>query len=214
MEVPVKNEVDAYLERPKRYENVDGTGEIFFGLMFLGFAVAECLEGLLTTGSPRWMHLVALNAAMIPAFGLGLWLRRFVKKHWTWRRTGYVAYRRGAGWWVALTASLLIAATASLVLGLVEHHAGANLSRIGEWAVYPAVYALWVLFAGREHLWKWLVLLVMVLGLAVFGLRVHGDFARVGWQLLLFFGLVWIGSGLGTLFSYIRHTQVPESEAQ
>lgn len=210
-EVPMKNEVEAYLERPKRYENVDGTGEIFFGLvLYLGFALAVVLEGLLPAGSPRWAHLI-IFAVLIPAFALGFWLRRFIKKHWTWKRTGYVAYRRdprGRVW------RILIAAAVAGAFVFAETHAGASLSRAGQWFVHPAIYAIWVFLAGREHLWKWLLLLVMVLGLVAFGLPVHGDFHQVDWQIFLFLGLVWIGSGAGTLFSYIRHTEPAESQAQ
>lgn len=213
-EVHMKDEVEAYLERPKRYENVDGTPEMFVGLMFLGFALAIPLEGLLPKTSPRWAHLVTLLVIAEAVSLLGFPLRRFIKKRWTWRRTGYVAYRRDARWWVVLAVSSLVAAAIPLVVVLVKRHAGVTPSQAGQWAVVPAGYAFLIFFRSREHLWKWLLFLIMVAGLLALGLPVHGDYERVGWQLLLFLGLVWIGSGAGTLFSYIRHTQLPESQAQ
>ena len=35
----MKDELQSYMDRPKRYENIDGTGEIYMGLMILGFAL-------------------------------------------------------------------------------------------------------------------------------------------------------------------------------
>jgi hypothetical protein len=211
----MKNEVLTYTQRPRRYKNVDGVGDMFFGLSFLGFALSMFLERLLPAGATSWAHgSFGLYAGLVPAVGLWLWLRWFIRRHWTWRRTGYVAYRRGPKWWVVVAASAPIGALVCWVLALVWRHFGMGLSLAIMWALQPVTYALWILFTTREHLWKWLVFLIMALGLVGFGLAVQGDFERVAWQMFLFLGLMWTGSGVGTLFSYIRHTQPAESQAQ
>lgn len=207
-----------YTTRPKRYEDVDGTADIFFGLMLLGGALASGLEAFLPADSPRWVHGVVGYGVLIPALGLGFWLRKFIKRRWTWQRTGYVAYRREARWWAGIAASIVIAvvlaAGAAWLLRSGGRHTGMSLSQAGLWVVFPAVYAFWIILTSREHPWKWLLLVFVLLGFLVIGLLVHGDYARVDWQVMSFFGLAWLGSGGGTLYSYIRHTEPPASEAE
>ena len=67
---------------------------------------------------------------------------------------------------------------------------------------------------SKEHWWKWLLLLLMVLGVLTMALTVPENFNKLGWPVLLFIGLVWLGCGAGTLCSYIRHTQPPASQAE
>jgi hypothetical protein len=81
-------------------------------------------------------------------------------------------------------------------------------------AVYAATYAFWIFFMGREHSWKWGVLVFMTIGLLVIGLPVGGDYFKVWRQVALFVGLVWLGSGAATLYLYLRHTQPPAQGAE
>jgi hypothetical protein len=215
----MKSELQNFLDRPRRYEHIDGTGEMFLGLMLLGFALAGYLEAMLPESSPRWLHGGVLYACLIPALGLGFWLRRVVKQHCTWPRTGYAAFARGGkSWWITMVAALLIAAVVGAgsvcLLMFARRHGEMSLWGIVMLASFVAVYGFWVFRMGRDHPWKWLVLLLLALGLLAIGLPVSGDYFKVGWQVALFVGLVWLGSGGATLLSYLRHTQPPTPEAE
>ncbi len=214
----MSTELQNYMERPKRYENIDGTGEMFFGLMFLGFALAGYLEAGLPENSSRWMHGVAVYACLIPTLGLGFWLRRVIKRHLTWPRTGYVAYPRNRRWWITLVASgfvaIIVVVGFECLMGFARRHDAMSLPQTGMLVLYIALYAFWVFRMNREHSWKWLVLLFMALGLLTITLIVPGDSRQFDQFMLLLVGLAWLISGAGTLFSYIRHTKpaTPETE--
>ncbi len=216
----MKDELQNYMARPKRYDNIDGTGEMFVGLVLLGFALADSMEARLPENSSRWMHGAVIYGVMIPVLGFGYWIRRVVKKHFTWPRTGYAAYPRrgGKSWWIGMVTVFLVAAVLGAggvcLLMLARRHGEMSFLGIGMLVSFVAVYGFWVFRMGREHPWKWLVLLFMALGLLAIGLPVRGDYFQVGWQVALFVGLVWLGSGAGTLYSYIRHTKPATPEVE
>jgi uncharacterized membrane protein YhaH (DUF805 family) len=215
----MRDEIQDYADRPKRYDNIDGTGEMFMGLMLLGFALEGCLEAKLPENSSRWMHGLVIYGVMIPVLAFGYWIRRVIKKHITWPRTGYAAFPRdGKSWWIAMLAVFLVAIVLGLGLafltGFARRHHAMSLPGIVMLASFVVVYGFWIFRMGREYPWKWLVLLLMALGLLAIGLPVRGDYFQVGRQVALFVGLAWLGSGAGTLYSYIRHTQPPASEAE
>jgi hypothetical protein len=215
----MKDELQNYMGRPKRYENIDGTGEMFMGLMMLGFALTSYLEAGLPENSSRWMHGVVVYSVLIPVLGLGFWVRRVIKKHITWPRTGYVAYPRDRkSWWTAIVAASIGAAGVAVgfayLLLFARRHGAISFPRIFMLAALGAPYAFWVFYMSREHWWKWLVLLFMALGLVAITLIVPGGFNELGWPPILFVGLVWLGSGGATLFSYMQHTKPPAPEAE
>lgn len=207
------------VNRPKRYENIDGTGEMFFGLMFLVFGLSDRLEVLLPASGPKWQGAPVVLGALALALGAGYWLRGLIRRRWTWSRTGYVARRREPGHqWAMVAASFIIASLLALAFARVgasgSPFAQMQLLGIGWTAVLAAPYLLWVFTTGREHPWRWLIFVLMVLGLLVIGLKAHGDYFRVLWLVMVFLGVAWLASGAGTLRSYIWHTQPPAAEAE
>jgi hypothetical protein len=58
------------------------------------------------------------------------------------------------------------------------------------------------------------VLLFMILGGMTLGFIVPGDFGQWARPPVLFVALLWLGSGAGTLYSYVRHAKpaTPETE--
>ncbi|MGO8836817.1 MAG: hypothetical protein ACLQAH_16940 [Limisphaerales bacterium] len=210
----------AYMDRPKRYDNIDGTGEMFMGLMLLGFTLAGFLEANLPEDSSRWMHGGVIYGVMIPVFGFGFWIRRVIKNHFTWPRTGYAAYPRvgGRSWWIGIVVVLVVSAVLAVgfacLLLFARRHDAINLPRMGMLVALAAVYPLWVFRMGRENPWKWLIVIFMALGLVAIALIVPGDVDALFRPVALFVGLVWLASGGATLYSYIRHTQPPAPEAE
>jgi MFS family permease len=225
-EIKMKDELQNFMEQPKRYDNIDGTGEMFMGLMLLGFALLGYLQTALHQHS-MWRYgffmLLFMFGIMIPVMGLGFVIQRVVKKYITWPRTGYVAYNPdrktfrksilktaggGAIFGVAFGVGF------ACMLGLAKSHPSAmTLVRWIYLGFWVPIYAFWVLRLGREHSWKWLIVLFMALGLVAIGLIVPGGFIELTRTVALFVGLVWLISGVGTLISYIRRTQPPVGES-
>jgi hypothetical protein len=85
-------------------------------------------------------------------------------------------------------------------------------------AAFLASAALsYLMIAGgsfRKHPWKWLLLVLMVLGPLGITLIVPGGYMERLWPAGLFVGLVWLISGVATLYSYLRHTKPPAPEAE
>jgi hypothetical protein len=230
----MNNELQDYMGRPKRYENIDGTGEIYMGLMILGFGLLNYLQTVLPKDSlwstNGFAGLLFMYLILIPVLALGYWGGKAIKKRITWPRTGYVAYgvagadakAKKAFWSVMLAVAIIAAVIAAGMAGLValeRRHLGAmtGLAGVG-YVVYLAfwvpLYAFWVWRMGGGHPWKWLVLLFMALGLLVIGLIGPGNIIEVARPVMLFVGLVWVMSGGATLYSYLRHTKPPAPQAE
>ena len=216
----MKDELQDFLGRPHRYDNIDGTGEMFMGLMILGFALAGCLEESLSAHASRWMHGVVIYGVMIPVFVFGYWIRRVIKNHYTWPRTGYAAFPRvgGKSWWIGMVAVLVISALLAAGFACLSLFArrndAINLPRMCMLVVLAAAYAIWVFRMGGEHLWKWLIVIFMALGLVAIALIIPGDVHALFRPVALCVGVVWLASGGATLCSYIRHNQPPAPEAE
>ena len=137
------DEIQEYAKRPKRYENIDGTSELTFGTMYLAFALLAYLQGNLPRDS-MWTHgvmsMVFMYVVTIPVMFLGYWGGKMIKKHITWPRTGYVAYRRPARSWLAasFTAMVVAAAFVFFSVRLTKGHPAPDLARIAMLAVLLA----------------------------------------------------------------------------
>jgi MFS family permease len=219
----MKDQLVNYMDRPKRYEYIDGTGEMAMGVMLVSFALYGYLSAVLPEGALWRKNGLAtfeiMAVVMIPILVFQYWGVKAIKQHITWPRTGYVAYRRGGwSWWKVVFATLVLGgvlgASVVCVTVLERRFHALSLERAGYLAVMLAAYALFVFFRSREHAWKWLVVLFMALGLLVIAAVVPGDVYQSFRHVALFVGLVWLGSGLGTLYSYIRHTQPSAPKAE
>jgi uncharacterized membrane protein YhaH (DUF805 family) len=221
----MNNELKNYMGRPKRYENIDGTGEMSMGVMMLSFALVGYLSAVLPEGALWRKNGLAtfeiIPAVFVPIWAFQHWGVKAIKQHITWPRTGYVAYRRsGRSWWMTyaavIVASAVFAAATAGVIALARRFHAMSLERAVYLAVLLAMYALFILRWSREHTWKWLVLIFMALGLLAIALVVPGTGGAVKSfpPAALFLGLVWLGSGVATLYLYIRHTQPPAPEAE
>jgi len=213
----MKDNLQNYMGRAKRYNNIDGTGEMGMGIMFLGFALLNCLQTALPANS-MWSHGVAsmllLFAGILLTLGLIHWSTKAIKEHITWPRTGYVALRRSgkASWTVFALAACGGAVAASLMV-LAARHNAMNVAEAVYLAMLVGIYAIFIYLSG-EHPWKWLVVIAMVLGLLAMTLLVPSILMASWWFPMLFLSLGWLGSGGATLYLYIRHTQPPAPEAQ
>jgi drug/metabolite transporter (DMT)-like permease len=215
----MNTELRDFMGRPKQYDNIDGTGEMSLGLMMLGFALLSYLWGVLPE-SWSGKHnpvgfLLLFNGGVGAMLGLIYWNAKAIKKHITWPRTGYVAYRRDRkSRWIVIVAAAAFATGCVCLMEFTRRHDWISLQRMCYLALWVPVYALWIYRMERHHPWKWLVLFFMALGLLAIGLIGPGDIVGLGRPVGLFLGLTWLGSGAATLYLYIRHTQPPAPEIE
>jgi hypothetical protein len=114
----------------------------------------------------------------------------------------------------AFVGGAVIAAGLSCLVLFARRHDLISLPRMSMLAAWVAAYAIFIYRFGREHAWKWLVLLFMALGLLAIARFVPGDVVELSRPVGLFVGLTLIVSGGATLYSYIQHTQPPAPEAE
>lgn len=204
--------------RPKRYENVDGTTEMSFGLMILALTLMSYLtsiaekHAILPSGLEGYLLLMA--GTLLPFIFIGTVLTRAIKKRITYPRTGYVAYRRITGenrWRTALFAIGLAAASAALasLTPLIQRNHDSSVVRAAMIFGFLAPYAFFVLNMSREHPWKKYVILAMATGLLTIAFLVPGSTEQLSRPVMVFSAAAWLASGAATLGVYIRHTHAP-----
>jgi hypothetical protein len=214
----MNNELQNYLELPKRYNNIDGTGEMAMGLMGLGFTFLNYLSSVLPKDS-MWRHgfpsMVLFAGGLLLMFGVLHWGPKVIKQHITWPRTGYVAYRVGGkSWWTMMTVAVVLGAVPACLICFDRRHDWRSLTWMGNVVIFAVGYGYWICRFSREHSWKWFVLLFMALGLFAIALIAPADFKGLWRPMLAFVCLTWLGSGAATLYLYIRHTQPPAQKAE
>lgn len=167
------------LEWHKRYDNIDGTGEMLMGLMLLGFGLLGYLQTILPKNSiwrtNLFCSLLFMYAVLILVIGPGYWVRSVIKRRITFPRTGYVAgyslWRpmlapkpantdaapgvptKKALWLTMLTIGLLaaiVAAGLACLVGFERRHVGSMMWLVG--VGYVGYLGMWVLMYA---FWIW-----------------------------------------------------------
>jgi len=228
--------VEDMLARPARYSNIDGMGEISVGLMCVA---AWCLWFVAPKTLPLWMAAARRGAVWFVLLGPALslaWVAPLLllvrygipafKGHVTYRRTGFVQYRKESRW--ASTRSFLLFEAVLLPLlflavAAAEHWGAAVAVVLSQCMVFGYCQNI----AGTR--WKWAVAAAMALISVPIALlptpyiaslardrfmdglfRLSFPYARiVGAQ-----GALMIVSGGITLWSYLRHTRPAAREEQ
>ena len=227
----------------KRYDNIDGTGEMLMGFMLASFGVLGHLQASLPKDSiwrtNAFAGLIFMYAVLAAAMAPAYLLRWFIKRRFTFPRTGYVAMGVGghhygakgeagiAGtvrksyWLFIMGFGLIIGAVAAgiaCVVAIQQRHGGtsllATLGYAGYLGMWVPLYAFWIWKMGQAHRWKWLLLGVMAAGLLLIGIFGPGNFVEGARPVTLFVGGVWVVSGLATLLAYLRRTQQLNGEAE
>ena len=220
--------IGSQLDRPKAYYNIDGVGELGIGFMCLGYTLLQWLQ----IHSPRgsvWNRMdtlfiwVGLMCAVIH-YG-----SKAIKKHITWPRTGYVAYRRRDTVWRPLIVALAVSSLLS---------AGLIVARRWHWDVTTPVSLFGLVLAAiyaygfaRTVRWKWAVVWILAAGslaIAMLPADLVGAPANHSWVTaimpaqavgafllsMLLYGLILSISGGISFWLYLRRTQAPAQHAQ
>ena len=214
------NQIHEYLMRPKRYDNIDGTGEMSMGVMMLGFALLVHLQSILPKTSIwtyGWTSMLFMYVILVPVLCLSYWGVKAIKKYITYPRTGYVAFRPVTKSWalpIVLIMSAIVSAAVVFVIRFARWHDAMALKRAIAIALLVAPYGWFVFHLGGDHRWKWSVLAVLAVGLAAISFAVRGGMVAYARPAFLFVGLVWVASGLATLYLYLRCTEAPSRETE
>jgi hypothetical protein len=155
----------------------------------------------------RGTFLLGVVAAwLVVRYGSGI-----LKKRITYPRTGFVKYRGLAGKpWLASLLACAIAIPVTIFSYLLFRHSSASVIV----AVAAAGFGfLYVLGSRLDAAWRWVVLVVMVVGpVAISTLALDRE-----WQHALsigFLGLTYFLSGVIAFCLYLRRTRPPEQEAK
>jgi hypothetical protein len=220
------SQVQSLLKRPALYDNIDGVGELAIGFMCLGYVLYGWLN-MHAAENSVWQNTYAFLAYVAVMLSIIHFGGKAIKNRITYRRTGFVAYRRDKYWVpmaIAVTVSVLVAAGMYLT---VRRH----------WDVSTPVLLIGLGFAAlyigfaRTVRWKWAMFAVMVAGpfvIAALPADIVETFANhtdltsaltakvVGafWLTFLVYGAVLMVSGGISFWLYIRHTQAPAQEGQ
>ncbi len=210
------DELSEIAARPARYENVDGTVEMGFGLMALSMALLVYVTPLADKAGILPRGVTGLLLLMYSIYGLfaaiGFFVTKAIKKHITHPRTGYVAYRRitrGNTWKAVFFAIGCAAFAAALAFLISRAHGNREPHWLRVLMVFGFVgpYAFLVFHTAKEHPWKKSVVLAMAIGLLAIVFVVPGGTNELSGPVLLFTAVTWLGSGIATLLLYIRHTR-------
>ncbi len=218
----MSDSIKQYMERPKHYVNVDGTGEMGFGVCLLGLALVGYVQAMLPKES-IWHHgfysMIFIYLVYIPFGCLGYFGPKAIKKYITYPRTGYVAYRgaKGFSWVRVALLSLAGAAIAAGVVGMIvlalRHHATTPL-RLGMAGTSAAVWPLIGFVCARAQRWKWFVYGLLALMLAAIFLATEGGVMDAAQRGMLLAALTYIASGAASFYLYMRRTKAPAAECE
>ena len=232
-------EIQKTMMRPMRYETINGSGEIGWGLFCLCMSLSSYIS---SAGTWMWQLRTGISGLLMVFGCVAMPLCRWaIKKYVTQPRTGYVAFHRGKPFWIMMVVTAVVAAGVSLglthlmrpeIIQLAQsqiHHPGATAAAAAAapgtishadkimLAVLIVSNAMMYLMINavsiREHRWKWLLLILIALGPLEICYLAPGNFIGMFRPLGLFLGLVWLFSGAVTLFSFIRHHQPSALEA-
>ncbi len=226
--------IERLLERPKFYNNVDGVGELGTGFMMLGFALLTCLQ-VHSPESAIWhkMYMFILwIGAMTAIIHYG---SKAIKERITYRRTGFVEYRKRNRIWPAVIAFFVSALVAAGLAFAVRARWEIGDQRLGLTAPVALIGLLFAVAYGygiaRSVRWKWTVVAVIALCSVVIAMlpaawagAIVGSPSNAGpfssgtvgaWLLtMLAYGAILIISGAISFVLYLRHTQPPAESSE
>jgi len=218
-----EEQIRCYLQQPRRYFNIDGLGEIGFGVMMLSYSMFAWLaasgpDDSLWNRGWFWLVYLALTLTVIDRG------TKLIKKRVTYPRTGFVEYRRSAR--DRAIRMLAVAAAVPVLVVLDSQRQILIAPVIG--ILFAMAYAYHMATAMR---WKRLVAVVLAVGsLAIASLPIsflasvadvseaslksqQAQFAS--WHVEApFIGATILVSGGITLYQYLRQTHAPDQAAE
>jgi len=151
-------QIDDYLSRPRRYENIDGLIEVMWGVTQLNLAAFFWLSSV--TPSRSFWSWVELVCSLLLTRGLFVG-RKYIKRHVTHVRTGFAKPVPCAHRWQKTVVFFLVMAATAVADFVLMRHSGRLAFAAVWWAAQAGLYG----FATRlDQLWEIGLLLVMTFG--------------------------------------------------
>jgi len=220
-------DVQSVLMRPKLYDNIDGSSELMLGCMMIGYTVFGWV-GAHASQDSIWNKVYTLYifvALLITALIYG---RKTLKNLITYRRTGFVSYRKPAPLWLGLILFLSAMVACGLSFLVVRRHEidSTVLATISVGLFLSAAYVFGIARANR---WKWAVTAILMITAIVIAMlpdqlasapMSQPWFPRAFNRRLLgslfwynaCYGLILLISGVVTFGLYLRKTRRAEME--
>ena len=184
-------QIQDFVSRPARYANIDGFNELGWGAMVCGFFCFDWLNAITPRDSlwhRTWVQMLYVPVMVLLIYFAGRALKRYV----TYPRTGFVAYPQTARGRMAPLVAATVAVVAALGAAVVVRGGLRMATLLG------AVNLLFYLVAAQPlRPWKYGFLALIAAGT----IWVPNGYAT------LFFGLVFLASGVTTLTLYLRQTR-------
>jgi hypothetical protein len=148
-------DIQAVLERPKLYDNVDGSNELMLGCMLIGFTTYQWV-GYHAERNSFWNSVYALYIFIAVLIAALIYGRKVLKSLITYRRTGFVSYRKPRFLSLFLIGLLAAGVAGGLTLLIVGKQGmnSTSLATIGVGLLMSAAYAYGI---ARVSHWKWVV---------------------------------------------------------
>ena len=202
----MSTQIDDYVKRPTRYENIDGLGELFFGILWMALMFLTYFHSTALSGSVwhRNSTFLVCLAALAIVFSSGL---KALKRRITYRRTGYVKYRPHRTRFVI--AGLTAVAIAIVTVSLLRHHAPYSSETV-KMALAAAGWGLFYAFTTRmDAAWRWVVLVALLVAPPIATALPVGKFWAGAFPFVLQ-GLIFAVSGAVALALYLQRNPLPE----
>ena len=154
-------DVQAILERPNLYENIDGSSELMLGCMVIGFTVFGWV-GFHSRQDSIWNKVYTLLIFVALMLTAILYGRKVMKRRITYRRTGFVSYQNPGLWRPGLIGFLAASLACGLAL-LTSRRVDSDptvLATIGLGLLLAAAYAYRIARVAR---WKWIIATLLVI---------------------------------------------------
>jgi hypothetical protein len=207
------NQVDDYVKRPMRYQNIDGLGELGIGIIWTGLTLLELLKETAPSGS-IWHGKTTFVVCAAALLFVVLYGQKALKKRITYPRTGYVKYRdTGTGAW-RIVAGLLTAVVVALAVVFVSQRFALPSFKVMVIALGSAGWGLmYALMTRLDAAWRWVVLVTMIVAPPAVAMLPLDPSWRDHLPFVLQ-GLIFMVSGAISLALYLRRNPPPEQVAE
>ena len=201
-------QIDDYVKRPIRYQNIDGLGELTLGILLIVIAPLDLFKEAASSGF--WHYWIVILICLVALLTALRYVRRALRARITYPRTGYVRYRRTMPWIAGVTGAAF-----AFGIGFGLRHLAPNFSAEG-WMplVSSALWGLlYALMTQMDAAWRWIVLIALV---AVPPAIATLPLSRLWLNTLPYLaqGVIFSLSGAITLTLYLRQNPVPEQVAE
>lgn len=213
--------IDQYVHSPRRYQLIDGTGEMNMGVGLLFFAVIMWLSRSDVIGG--WQSMVVFFAGLGMIWVVTHFGTRYIRRRLVYPRSGYIKMRKRPWEWALMV----------LLAGLIGAATTAYIAKPESWVLSPILGAglligLSCLIAALRFRSKKLIVyaaISIVLGILLqfiepqaspdvdrfwWLLAVHSSFIRY----FFIMGIIWLFGGVLALCFYIHKTPERNLEAE